>query len=315
VSTVWTGATAPVVVGLKDAASAPEVLRLAGREASLRVRPLYLVHAFAWPLFPAADRSGTPYDTMVGIARRMVRDAAARVRYVHPDLEVSAEVLDGDAGQILLRLARDAALVVVGSDRLGRVAPFPHDSVAIQLAARASCPVLVAHGVAQTDGPVVVGVDGSPDGRLALSLAIHAARLRDVGVVAVHASEPGERLLAGRSGRPADAGTAPTELVTLPSGGAGTLPVLHRTVTAAPVDGLVAESWAAQLVVVGARGWRCALLGPVAQAVLHHAHCPVTVARERRVGPGGTPAVRAPVRPRDRNGADGHRAGGTLGPT
>jgi hypothetical protein len=61
VSTVWTGATAPVAVGLKDAASASGTLRLAGREASLRARPLYLAHAFAWPSFTEVDRTDTPY--------------------------------------------------------------------------------------------------------------------------------------------------------------------------------------------------------------------------------------------------------------
>jgi nucleotide-binding universal stress UspA family protein len=306
---MWTSATAPIVVGLKDVAGAPGLLRLAGREASLRARPLYLVHAFVWPLFPEVDRrdsrsdpmDGGGHATMIVNARRMLSEAAARVRYAHPDVQVSAEVIDGDAGQVLLRLARDALLVVVGSDRLGRTAALPHDSVAIQLAARAGCPVLLARGAGRTVGPVVVGVDGSPDGRLALSLATDAARLRGVGVLAVHATEPAGRPDAGRSGQPDEVVTLPADLVTPPTHGEPTVPVVvHRTVMAAPADSLIAESRAAQLMVVGARGWRCNLLGPVAQAVLHHAHCPVTVARERRsgqvegrpAGPGREPARR-----------------------
>jgi len=81
-----------------------------------------------------------------------------------------------------------AQLVVIGDRGLGGVAGLLIGSVAFALAAGGSCPVVIVRGQTDaTDGPVVVGVDGSPISEAALAFAFEAAALRGAPLLAVHA--------------------------------------------------------------------------------------------------------------------------------
>jgi nucleotide-binding universal stress UspA family protein len=64
--------------------------------------------------------------------------------------------------------------------------------------------------------------------------------------------------------------------------------VQFRLIPRGPGAALVNASQHAQLVVVGTRGhggFAGLLLGSVSHQVLHHAHCPVLIARERHPAP------------------------------
>lgn len=132
---------------------------------------------------------------------------------------------------------------------------------------------MVAHPAGTTDGPVLVGVDGSPESTAAVRFAAAEAGWRGAELVAVHADH--------------DEIDADTPMGTR-----------WRRVAGDPAQVLVTESATAQLVVVGARGSRGDpgfLLGSVAQTLLHRANCPVAVVHGEPVARGTTSEARAGV--------------------
>ncbi|MDQ7906358.1 universal stress protein [Phytohabitans sp. ZYX-F-186] len=247
---------APVAVGVKDLMTDMAAVSVAAAEAAATGRPLHVVHAFMWPLELPPGDDGTEREQ----AERIVADAAERARERHRGLDVAPEVVDGDVIEVLLRTAAHASMLVIGSDDPGGPAD-PSASVSFQVAARAAGPVLCVRGSGSDGGPVVVGVDGSPDAAVGLAIAVEEARRRQAPLVVLHAE-----------------GAACAE-----THEAGDLKVEHRRAEGPAGQVLVAASQDAQLVVVGAQGDRPTPLGPVTQTVLRHADCPVLVARKRHV--------------------------------
>jgi nucleotide-binding universal stress UspA family protein len=210
---------------------------------------------------------------------RLARDAAQHARSVAPGVEVTDTVMIGGAAAVLAGESRAADLVVVGSRGTGGFIGMLLGSTAVSLAAHGECPVLVVREEPDHTGPIVLAVDGSPGGEKAVDFAFAEAALRGTEIVAAHAwlpdyAPPGtgvesaERLLAqalaGRRERYPD------------------VTVRQEVLSGEPREVLIEASRTAQLVVVGARGrggFTGMLLGSVSQALLHHAHCPVTVVR------------------------------------
>src|SRR5690606_26354061 len=158
-------AGAPVVVGVDGSKSSMQAVALATRLAVARGRPLRIVHAFAWaelrvPLGP--DPLGPPEGGLANEAKRIVADAVLEAEKAAPGLAISGEVGDGPPVPVLLDEARRAALVVLGSRGLGGFTGLLLGSVAVQLAAHAPCPVVVARGDIDRERDILVGVSGSP---------------------------------------------------------------------------------------------------------------------------------------------------------
>lgn len=149
------------------------------------------------------------------------------------------------------------------------------------------------------NGPVVVGVDGSPSSLAAVEIAAREAGLHGVGLRLVHAfGRPVAHIPhGGRPWEPSDAGMR--ELID------GTLTkaerrahdtepgieVTREIVVGEPVTVLEIESRTASLAVVGSRGlsrFSALLLGSTAGHLAAHAACPVLVVR-------GTPNPGGPV--------------------
>lgn len=179
----------------------------------------------------------------------------------------------GGEGYQVARLAeqRSADLIVLGSRGLRGVeaALGSTSDVVVHVS---STPVLVVPPLttptrdALGSGPVLVGFDGS-------SGATHAARV--CAVLFPHREMT--RVIVDRPGGSAESPPAGDGVdgVRLPSRGR---PGSARAI-AATLDEYAAERGAA-LLVVGSRGRSASrelLLGSVAKAVLHHAHCPVLV--------------------------------------
>lgn len=155
---------------------------------------------------------------------------------------------------------------------------------------------------------VVVGVDGSPQSRVAVDWAARDAELRDVPLTVVHVLPA---LLVGvQSELPTSRGFWMTreqraaELVEDALGWAhdaidttSRIPVRHEILCEAVVPTLVGMSEEAEVVVVGARGLggiRRMLLGSVSSALVRHAVCPVAVIHDEdpmMPEPGRAPVV------------------------
>lgn len=187
--------------------------------------------------------------------------------------------------------ADHASLIVVGSQGHGRVASMFVGSVSQHVARHAPCPVVVVREQADPDtSRVVVGVDASSGGEPALELAFDYAALKHLPVTAIHVLEsmaPGppyaSRYVGDRYGHE----LSKAEPVIRESVGRYVdkfpeLEVQHEIVAGSVGRVLSDASEHAALLVVGSRGrgaFESMLLGSVGQSVLHHARCPVVIAR------------------------------------
>jgi nucleotide-binding universal stress UspA family protein len=150
---------------------------------------------------------------------------------------------------------------------------------------------------AHVPGKIVVGVDGSPSSLAALHWAVEEAELREARVVAVHAwsfvapapiAEPGMIPLPAvdLTGQlEAERAAAESELESAISQAFPHGPppeIEERLVEDDAAEGLVAESEAADLLVVGSSGrtgLKSVFLGSVSRHVVQHARCPVVVVK------------------------------------
>jgi nucleotide-binding universal stress UspA family protein len=224
---------------------------------------------------PAALRA---LDLAAGEARR--RDLPLRI--VHAERESPVAVL--------VRESRRAALLVVGHGRRVDLHLPGLGSVARQVAAHATCPVLVARGAPDGTGDVLVGVDGSPGCDAAIGFGFEEAALHGTGLVALHAwtgpvsTGPGDMLPLVYD--PAlVAGEEERVLAEALAGWPAKYPdvTVHRKLVRGHAGrALVEATRDARLVVVGRHGHRAVpgwLVGSVTHALLHQAHCPIAVIR------------------------------------
>jgi nucleotide-binding universal stress UspA family protein len=280
-------AVRPVVVGVDGSASAYRAVEWAAAEAHRRGVGLRLVRAFSWTTADHPTGWVARYrDEMLDVSRRQVARAVRVAADTRPDVEAESQVEIGAPIEVLSSEARRAQLLVLGDRGLGEVAGLVLGSVAVSLAARGACPVVVVRGErAGADRAVVVGVDGSPVSEAALAFAFDAAAARGVDLVAVHAWSPTAIDEELASLVEWDASAESAVLAERLAGWGQKYPqvAVRRTVVRdGAVRALVTASAGAQLVVVGSRGRGNAaglLLGSVSHGVLHGAHCPVAVVR------------------------------------
>jgi len=282
----------PVVVGVDGSGSAYRAVEWATAEAARRGVALRLVSAFSWTTSDhPTRRSGrvAQYrDQLLEAARHRLSRAARIAEDTGLGVETTQQVEIGAPIEVLGSEARRARLLVLGDRGLGGVAGLVLGSVAVGLAARGACPVVIVRGeTGNTDGPVVVGIDGSPVSEAALGFAFAAAAVRGVALVAVHAWSPTavDKALEPVMDWDAVADEEEAVLAERLSGWGQKYPqvtVRRSVVRDGAARALVDASRGAQLVVVGSRGRGDAaglFLGSVSHGVLHAAHCPVAIVR------------------------------------
>jgi nucleotide-binding universal stress UspA family protein len=283
---------ARVVVGADGSAAGTAAVRWAATEARLRGTDLEVILAYHWQM-PGRHftTSGALQRAADEQARSIIEASITQARSAAPGLAVHGTAVLGYPAEILQTAARDAELLVVGSRGLGGFRGLLLGSVGAQVATHASCPVVVVRGRTVATGPVVVGVDESASARVATALAFEETALRRhatlLAVTAYTAPLP-----------PMTVGTPPlgydqSELETVIRRSQAVeladwrekypdVVVDGEVVTGNPAEVLVAMSRRAQLIVVGTHSQgavEALLLGSVGLRLLHHADCPVLVAR------------------------------------
>ena len=282
----------PVVVGVDGSGSAYRAVEWAAAEAARRGVALRLVSAFSWTTsdHPVRHdgRVAQYRDQLLEAARHRLSRAARIAEDTSPGIETAPQVEIGAPIEVLGSEARRAQLLVLGDRGLGGVTGLVLGSVAVALAARGACPVVIVRGETRnTDGPVVVGTDGSPVSEAALGFAFDAAAVRGAELVALHAWSPTavDKALEPMMDWDAVADEEDAVLAERLSGWGQKYPqvTLRRSVVRdGAARALVDASRGAQLVVVGSRGRGNAaglLVGSVSHGVLHAAHCPVAIVR------------------------------------
>ncbi|MFD0313611.1 universal stress protein [Streptomyces flavalbus] len=276
----------PLVVGVDGSEPSLRAVDWAADEAARRGYALRIVYASLWERYEgAAHGHGSPGVRLRG---EEVLDAALhRAGARQPDLKATAEIVPEEPEYVLVREARQAAAVAVGTRGHGGFAGALLGSVSVTVAAHAHCPVIVVRGdtAAPADARVVVGVGDGAETAATVRYAVDAARARRTSVEAVRAwRRPSREAAGGGPADPAYEEQAARRLDEALRDAPPDVELLRRTVEGHARRALVDASYDAELVVVGARrrGGRFGLqLGRVAHAVLHHAACPVVVVPQR----------------------------------
>jgi len=132
-----------IVVGVDGSGPSKAALRWAIRQAKLTGGSVDAVTAWHYPSTygwaPVADGA----IDIEGEAKKILTEARAEVSGLEPDVPVEPVVAEGHAADVLLRRAREAELLVVGSRGHGGFASAMLGSVSMNCVLHAHCPVLV----------------------------------------------------------------------------------------------------------------------------------------------------------------------------
>ncbi|MFB6850201.1 universal stress protein [Streptomyces sp. NPDC056373] len=287
----------PVLAGIDGSECAAAAAGWAAREAALRGVPLRLLRVAPRLSGPTAAGPALERLHLMGarVLQRTVEDLAAR----HPDLEVTGGQADEPPTVALLRAARDAGLLVVGTRGTGGFQDLVVGSVALRTAAAAPCPVVLVPRPTSTfadstaaprgTGTIVLGFDAHRPAGEAADFAFstadaRTARLRVVQAWALPAESVSPRSFVVTE---EDRATWEDQEVLGLSDALRAWQEKYPRVTVSTdlmllhaAEALLNASRRADLLVVGRRTDTRAAegrLGPVAHAVLHHARCPVAV--------------------------------------
>ncbi len=281
----------PVVVGIDGSEGSSLALAWAVEEVTRRHLPLMALCAWQSDYAPATV--ATLRSTIEEQCRSVLEAATADVRKSTPGIELRTSTVHAQTASALIAASRHADTVVVGSRGLGAVKEALVGSTSMQLAAYASCPVVVVREVAARHGAnrrVVVGVDGSDQSTEATGYAFEQASQRGLGLTVLQAWDASFYTSSVALSTLAETWNdlaVEQEVITSAAIAGWTekypnLDVRTHVIKGRPADILVDASQAAELVVVGSRGrggFRGLHLGSVSRNVLHLAHCPVAIIR------------------------------------
>lgn len=134
-----------VVVGVDGSKCADEALAFAANEAALRQVPLRVVSAWEIPALVDLGMAnlGAIAEDLAQETQSIVTRAIERAIALAPALHCEGKVAEGQAADVLVREAQDAALLVVGHRGRGGFAELLLGSVSQQVVQHARCPVAV----------------------------------------------------------------------------------------------------------------------------------------------------------------------------
>lgn len=280
-----------IVVGVDGSRSSLDAVAWAAREAAHRGGALRIVHAWMWPLMhvslgpaPGAAEGGFTFE-----ANRLLQDAGAVSSATAADVPVETDLRTGAPNVVLARASRDNDLLVLGSRGLGGFTGMLLGSVAVAMARRSACPLVIVRGHSRPSGAVVVGVDESSTDDVVLAAAFSDAERHGAPLIAIHVWQTPPALTPPSPWWTKDVDVIETAaaqvldqalepwLERYPG-----VTVEKRVLSGSPTGALVDASTGARLVVVGSHGagsLRGLLVGSVCHGVIYHAECPVRVER------------------------------------
>ncbi|MFE2677145.1 universal stress protein [Streptomyces hygroscopicus] len=276
-----------VTVGLDGSAESLAAAHWAADEAERRELGLRLTHA--WILLSPPTPDSPAADDQNYWAKRIVHDARTELARLHPGLTITEDLVADEAETALLDAAARSRVLVLGSRGLDRVASFFLGDVALRAVAQAERPVVLVRAGQEAEEhrrPVTVALSlHGPQDNL-LEFAYVTAFTRDVPLRAVHGRKPdrtypardaesgGSQDLAERARRELDEVLRPWR-ERFPR-----VRVIDEVRLESPAQAVVRAATGSGLLMVGRRKHPPALgprLGPVVQAAVHHAACPVAV--------------------------------------
>ncbi|NUP46608.1 MAG: universal stress protein, partial [Catenulispora sp.] len=269
-------------------------LAFAAGEAGRRGGSLTVITAYTAPT-PPEPRDDLPGAGLEAAARKAAEETAEHgaglVRAPHPGLSVESRAVAGSAGRALAAASHSAGLLVVGNRGTGGFQGLQLGSTSLRTLAEACCPVIVVRGDAlQAHHRVVAAVDIDENCDRVLDFAFDEAQRRGVGLTVMHVWDEPWIVAYGQQTPDIADDIARIEreredllaaLVLSASRRYPGVQAFHQIATGPAAGLLVEASGRADLLVTGARrhaeGRHGMLLGPVTQALLHHAQCPVAV--------------------------------------
>ncbi|MGW2643034.1 universal stress protein [Streptomyces sp. NPDC001348] len=285
----------PIVVGVDGSEPSLRAVDWAADEAVLHGASLRLVYASLWERYEGTSLAhdlGKPSEEVK--AEDIVGTAERRAHRRQPGVKVTTDAPPEEPEYALVRESRTSLAVVLGCRGRSGVTEALLGSVGVTVAGHAHCPVVVLRGSHDNQarsgarGRILLGVGEKPTASAAVRFAAEEALLRGVPLEAVRAwrrpahTTTGHPLIVGEPAHSREQQAAELLEEALRDVPAG-LPVERRTVEGRPRDALLAASYEADLLVVGARrrpGHFGLQLGRVAHGVLHHAACAVAVVPE-----------------------------------
>ncbi|MFF9350510.1 universal stress protein [Streptomyces sp. NPDC014734] len=283
-----------VTVGLDGSPESLAAARWAADEAERRKLTLRLLHA--WPLLvPEPTRMPAEMDQNYW-ARRIVHNTRTELQAHHPGLPVVGSLVADDAEHALLRAASESEMIVLGSRGLVPVESYFLGDISMPVVARAERPVVLVRAGTGEDGRqsartapsgvvVALKLHGTCDDLLEFAFETAAARGTPLRVVhgrslPVDAYVPWGVNHDVAEGIVQDAQKLLGQTLRPWHDRFPQVDVTDSTSLVGPAKAVVRAAEGADLLVVGRRRHHRALaphLGPVAQAAIHHARCPVAV--------------------------------------
>ena len=271
-------AAKPVIAGADGSQESLRAVEWAAREAVLRGTSLRIVTIPVLPPRMTANPAtpGTVSDVIEKSASQALAAAAQRAAAVEPALSVETQLLTGAPPEVLVGIAPDASMLVLGCRGAGGFSALVLGSVSRYVATHAPVPVVVVREeTTAAEREIVVGVRDPGQAAAVLEFGFQEAALRKARLLAVHAwSSP----IPGHTEAPAEESSRLESAVAAWREKFPEVEARWEVVRAHPGRVLSGSSARADLVVLGRHapgGSRTLGVRSITHAVLDHAHGPV----------------------------------------